>query len=110
MLVQNQKLINHDNLRFLNRSRATRIYLDNKPNLLDPVMDDIYIIAIPHKDNHNFQLGDTLTAYSEYSGTIFQNKTFTIFANIDMELLFECRNINTQKYAYFAVIENYSIH
>lgn len=104
MLVQ--KFINHDNLQFVNRSRATRIYLDNKPNLLDPIIDNIYIIAIPHSDNDNFQLGDTLTAYSKYSGTVFQNKTFTIFANIDMQLLFEYRHINTNKYAYFAVIEN----
>lgn len=106
-----QKLINHDNLTYINRSRATRIYLDNKPNLLDPVMDNIYIIAIPHKDNDNFQVGDTLTACSKYSNTVFQNKTFTIFSNIDIELLYEYRNINTQKYAYFAVIENeYTIH
>lgn len=109
MLVQNQKLINYDDLKFVNRDRATRIYLDNKPNLLDPIMNNIYIISIPHKDNDNFQLGDKLTAYSKYSNTIFQNRTFTIFSNIDMQLLHECRHINTKKYSYFAVIYHYNI-
>jgi hypothetical protein len=101
-----QILINHDNLKFINRSRATRIYVNNKPDLNDPIIDNLNVIAIPHEDNHNFKVGDTLTACSLYSNTIFQNITFFIFDSINLYLLNEYRHIDTSKFSYFAVIHN----
>ena len=99
-------LINHDNLKFVNRSMASRIYVQNKPALTDPIMDKLTIIAIPKEDNKSFEVGQKLTAFSAYSRKVFQNITFTIFDDLNLELLNEYRKIDTDKYDYFAVIHD----
>jgi hypothetical protein len=100
------KLLNVDDLKYIAQRRAAKLYLKNlKLDLLDPRVEKLEIIQIPKIHSEHFKIGDLLIRSSDYSAKIFYYmETHTIIDEVNIEELNENRKIDSEKYAYLAII------
>jgi hypothetical protein len=100
----NIKFINADEIKnCINFSRITRMYLKNKEIPINDLPEDLIIIGIPKSEDFDFKVGDKLIYCSHYTNTFFDKYLYQIFDDVNLEELYENRNIDTEKYKYLII-------